>query len=1129
MAIQTISRNSFSNKTNNLEIADINSIQIESYNSFWDKELVKILEEMGSVEDSAGNFKVKIGPKFYRDVPTLTEQEALAKKTSYSQPLHIEVTVENLKTKEKKTQAVFAANVPVMTQRGNFIINGIQKVVVNQLVKSAGLIFVREANKGQWEYTARIIPTRGVWTDISIARDGVIYCSIDRKKKFPVTQLLKIFGMDEASIREAFAEVDTDPNISYTENTLQKDSTFSISECVNNVYKKIRPGDIVAVEKATVYIKNLFLDQSKYDFGLVGRYKFDLRLGKKHDLDENNYKRTLSLQEFVEVLKELIRMQVTQSQVDEIDSLGNRRVRRVGEWMANTFRSGLARVIKNAKDKMLLTTEEKGSSPAQIVGMRPLASMIDEFFATSQLARFMEQTNSLSELNQKSLFIATGPGGLVKDRAGFEVRDIQTSFYGRICPVTTPEGTSFGLNLNRSIYSRINKLGFLESQYYKVKKLVSATDRDLIGRVCVEEAISGSKKILKSGQLITEDVWQTLQDYPDLMIKTKPFVSKEIVWLSAEEEPKYVIGQNDDHIDESGHFTSDLISARYMNSASEFFAESIDLVDVSATQILSISCSMVPFISNTEGLRVQMATNMQSQAVPLIKPENPIVATGYEKYVARDSGYMTVSKVDGVVKYADGSKVIVEDDNGKEYIYNAIKYYPSNGHSTINQRTKVFPGERVKVGDILIEGFGIHNGEFAIGQNALVAFMSFKGYNFEDAIIISERLLQRDKFTSTHIFELVCDVHETRIGNEETTRDIPNIPTNKLKKLDENGIIYPGTFVESGDILVGKVTPKGETDMTAQEKIIKVLFGNYASEVKDSSLYLQHGLSGKVISVKIFSREDGVKLPNDVIKRIHIWLATTRKLKPGDKMAGRHGNKSIVSVVLPVEDMPYMEDGTPVDIILNPLGVISRMNLGQLMETHLGLVCHKNNQLAVTQPLNEISLDTIQEELVANGFDKTGKINLYDGESGEKYDRPVTVGYLYMNKLHHLVEDKVHARSTGPYSLINQQPLAGRSHSGGQRLGEMEVWALEAYGSASLLQEMLTVKSDDIVGREAVFTRIIKEQEFVAPNLPNSFKVLANELTALGIKVNAEVVEDETKQNTIDKDFALSVDEGKLS
>jgi DNA-directed RNA polymerase subunit beta len=1134
MAIQKIERNSFGVKHHLFPVPNLNAMQQESYQQFWKHELSKILQEFSPITDtSGGRWQINLGPEFYLETSSeQDEYKSLLESSTYSAPLYVNVTVENLVTKEKKSQRVFVGNVPLMTRKGNFIINGVQKIVVSQLVKSPGLLYTRELEKGSFIYTARIIPSRGIWVDLELGPDAVIYARIDRKKKFPATQLLKLFGVTkEQDIINLFKDVDTDEKISYVQSTLEKDSAFGIEDAVNSIYKKIRPGDIVSIEQGRKYILSLFEDSAKYDFGSVGRYKFDHRLRfDSASSDEDDYKKTLSVEEITAAIKELIRMVVEKEEPDNIDSLSNRRVRGVGEWLANTFKAGLSRVVRNTKDKMTLN-EDQNFTPAQLVNMRPLAAMVEDFFNTSQLSRFMDQTNLLSEMDQRQFMTCAGPGGLTRERAGFEVRDVQPSYYGRICPVNTPEGPGFGLNLHAAIYSRVNKMGFLETPYLKIKQSLKASDKNLISRVIEEDITVDGKRLFKSGQLITNDIWEQLNSMnPNLDVKVKRHVSTQVEWLSSEEESRYIIAENTNGVDELGHFVVETLGARKEGNPVQVDIEEIDYMDVASNQVFSLSTCMVPFVAQTDGLRVLMGTNQQGQALPLVKPEQPIVATGFEKIAADYSGYMFTAECDGTVLKADGSEVIVVDDKTKEkFFYKPLKFLPSNGHATINQRVRVNPGEKVKKGDVIAEGFGIYNGEFAIGQNVRVAFLPFKGYNFEDAIVLSEKLVQDDKFTSTHIYELVCDVHETRLGNEEITRDIPNVATDKLRKLDKDGIIHLGAYVDSGDILVGKITPKGEVDLSPEDKLIRVLFGEYSRDVKDSSLYLEHGLNGKVISIRVFSRANGDPLPNDVLQRVHIWLATTRKIKPGDKMAGRHGNKGVVSVVLPVEDMPYTADGVPVDVVLNPLGVIGRMNLGQLLETHLGLICNKQGTLAITQPLNEIPAEVIQQELVNAGFRADGKVDLWDGETGEKYERPVVVGYLYINKLHHLVDDKIHTRSTGPYSLVTQQPLGGRSHSGGQRFGEMEVWALEAYGAAHALQEMLTIKSDDVKGRDAAFEAIVREKPIMSPNLPSSFIVLANELTALGIKVNAQVTEtvDEYERH-VDERLALSVDEGNL-
>ncbi len=1133
MAIVKVQRTSFGVKQHDFSVPNLNSMQTDSYKRFWETELPKILEEFSPIEDTAGGrWKVSLGPEYYLEKDNdLTDQYALLNSTTYNAPLYINVTVENLTTKEKKKQRVFVGNMPLMTPKGNFIINGVQKIVVSQLVKSPGILYTRTVEKGTLVYSAKVIPSRGIWLDFTVGPDNVIYTRIDRKKKFPATQLLKLFGITkESEIIDLFKDVDNDERVSYIQQTLDKDTAYATEDAVNQIYKKLRPGDIVSIEQGKKYLLSLFEEEARYDFGEVGRYKFDLRLNMKSKPSKGNtYKKTIDIEDIVIVIRELIRITVEQELPDNIDSLANRRVRGVGEWIANTFKAGLSRVVRNTKDKMTMN-EDASFTPAQLVNMRPLSAMIEDFFNTSQLSRFMDMTNVLSEMDQRQFMTCAGPGGLTRERAGFDVRDVQASYYGRICPVNTPEGPSFGLNLHAALYSRVNEKGFMETPYILVRREVQGDDNDLVGREVRQDVVVGSKTLIKAGDVVSEANFKAIsKDLKDELIKVKPFATDQITWLSPEEEFRYIIAEHVSDRDDKGQILISQIGARKLGEPVQSSIDAVDLMDVAANQIFSLSACMIPFVAQTDGLRVLMGTNQQGQAVPLVKPENPIVGTGLEEVAAKDSGYVVMAPEDGVVTFADARKVEFKGKSGKSLVYPVLKYLPSNDHTTIDQRVVVQGGEKVKEGDIMIEGFGIHNGEFAIGQNVRIAFLPFKGYNFEDAIVLSEKLVQNDKFTSTHIHELVCDVHETRLGDEEITRDIPNVASHKLSKLDKDGIIHVGAYVESGDILVGKITPKGEVDLSPEDKLIRVLFGEYSRDVKDSSLYLEHGLSGKVISIRAFSREKGDTLPNDVLRRVHIWLATTRKIKPGDKMAGRHGNKGVVSVVLPIEDMPYTADGKPVDMILNPLGVIGRMNLGQLLETHLGLVCDTQDVMAVAQPLNEISSEEIANQLEGLGYRRDGKLDLFDGQTGEKYDRPVVVGQLYMNKLHHLVDDKIHTRSTGPYSLVTQQPLGGRSHSGGQRFGEMEVWALEAYGAAYALQEMLTIKSDDIKGRDAAFEAIVKERPINSPNLPSSFIVLANELTALGIKVRAEGAEEAADYDTkFDEKLALSVDQGDL-
>ena len=1131
MAISKINRSTLGVNYKEFPVPNLNSMQIDSYTNFWKNEFVSILQEQTPFTDSTGKWKIEFGPQYNLESPSTTPIEALVNGHSFTSRLTVRVTLENTVTKQKKMQDIFICNMPMMTPNGTFIVNGTQKIVVGQLVKAPGVLLSLDYEKNQPVYTAKIIPVRGVWIDFELGANGVIYVRLDRKKKFPITQLFRVLGLSsDSDILSQFTGADNNPKVSYIQSTLDADNASDVSSAINSVYNIVRSGDLAYTNQAQKHIVNLLSDPMKYDFGVVGRYKFNIRLGIEQDTDNlYTYKKTIGLEEIVGVCKELIRMKNEGQQGDPIDSLENRRVKSVGDWLTTTFKSGLTRVIKHTKEKIQIS-EDENFTPAQIVNVRPMSAMIEDFFNTSQLSRLMDQTNVISQFDDSRFITATGPGGLTKERASFEVRDIQPSYYGRIGPDQTPEGASYGLNVYYALYSRVNKLGFLETPYFRVKKSCDPTDKELIGKIALEDIVEGKNKILKAGALITDDVFAKIAKTKS-PVKIKACLSKEIVWMDSLTETRFVISENTKDIDKDGNFLVDFIGARVNGEPSQVSVEDVDFTDVAPNQILSLASAMVPFLSQTNEFRAMVGANQQSQAVPCVRLENPYVATGLEKFIARDCDYVSKAKEDGKIIYSDGLKVVLEGKSGEKYEYSTIKFMPSNGHTAINQKVVVAAGETVKKDDILIEGFGIHNGEFAVGQNVRVAFISYKGYNYEDAIILSERLVQKDKFTSNHIYEFTCDVHETRLGSEEITKDIANVANEKLRKLDNDGVVRIGSYVESGDILVGKITPKGEVDLSPEDKLIRVLFGEYSRDVKDSSMYLQHGLSGKVIAVRIFSREDGHSLPTDVLKRVHIWLATTRRIKKGDKIAGRHGNKGVVSIILPVEDMPYTADGKPVDVVLNPLSVISRMNLGQLLETHLGLVCDTADILAVTQPLNDIPPTRIQEELVKQGYPKDGKVDLFDGTTGDRYDQRVVVGSIYLNKLHHLVDDKMHARSTGPYSLVTRQPLQGRSHQGGQRFGEMEVWALEAYGAAYALQEMLTIKSDDVAGRDAAFESIVKNRPIMSPNLPGSFVVLANELTALGIRVNTvgnEISKKEAYSKGIDTDLALNADAGKL-
>lgn len=944
---------------------------------------------------------------------------------------------------------------PLMTDKGTFVINGIERVVVSQLIRSAGVMFTAEFVKGKKCYGAKIIPNRGAWLEIETDSNKVIWVRIDRKRKVAVTSLLRAFGYaDDESIRALFKDVDLVKNKdeeTYIDATIAKDAAKDEAEGLQEVYKRIRPGDLASVENARQLIYSMFFRFDRYDFGRVGRYKLNRRFGL--DLANKKENRVLRKEDLVLIVKEVIRLNITKEPEDDIDHLGNRRVRAIGGLIQNRFRVGLARMERIIKDRMS-TSDIATLSPAKLINARPVIGVVKEFFMSSQLSQFMDQTNPLAELEHKRRLSAMGPGGLARERAGFDVRDVHSTHYGRICPIATPEGPNIGLVGHLASFARLNSYGFLEAPYRKV-----------------------------------------------LHEKNGSRLSDEVVYLDAFEEEKYITADATIPTDENGRFLVNKYEVRKYGQPSVDEVRKIDLVGVAANQIISIATSLIPFMEHNDGQRSLMGTNMQRQAVPLIKSEAPIVGTGVEARAARDSGHVVIAKEDGEVTRADSAVIEVSNKKGQTTKYVLNKFLRSNSSTCINQHPIVECGDKVKAGQVLSDGPAIDNGELSLGRNVLVAFMTWEGFNYEDAVIISERLVKEDIYSSIHIENYSIDVRDTKLGPEVITNDIPNISEEKLKNLDEDGIIRIGAEVSSGDILVGKITPKGETTLSAEEKLLRAIFGEKAKDVRDSSLYLEHGEHGKVVDVKIFSREEGDKLSAGVLQSIQVSVANLRKIQVGDKMSGRHGNKGVISKVVPVEDMPYMADGTPIDIILSPLGIISRMNLGQLLETHLGFAAKKLGYRVATPALNGISEDQIKEELKKAGLPEDGKVTLYNGKTGEAYDHKITVGYKYVLKLNHMVEDKIHQRSIGPYSLITQQPLGGKAQFGGQRFGEMEVWALEGYGAAHTLQEILTIKSDDVTGRSKAYESIIKGETIEKLNVPESFNVLIRELKGLCLDV----------------------------
>ncbi|HMR55423.1 MAG TPA: DNA-directed RNA polymerase subunit beta, partial [Candidatus Doudnabacteria bacterium] len=983
--------------------------------------------------------------------------------------------------------------------RGTLVINGVERVVVSQLIKSPGVFFTSEFSRGRNLYGAKIVPNRGAWLELDTDNAGVIGVKIDRKRRIPITALLRIFGLKtNEEIMEAFKDVDTNPEMRYIQTTLEKDASSTADEGYKEVYKRIRPGDLATVDNARSLIDAMFFNFDRYDVSEVGRFKFNQRLNLPAEHDS----RLLDLEDMVSVVKEIIRLNNSGEPADDIDHLANRRVRAVGELVQTRYRVGLARMARICKDRMSLADLET-VTPAQLIHVRPIVAATQEFFSSSQLSQFMDQTNPLAELEHKRRLSAMGPGGLSRERAGFEVRDVHRSHYGRLCPITTPEGPNIGLVAHLATYARINDFGFIETPYQIVKRFAKNDGKDAVDEIALYDVKDNEGNVLvTAGNKISDSDAKKLTKVQDLdQIQIKGRLTNKVEYMDAYEEEKLTIATANLEVDELGYFKDERASVRVRGVPTISDTSEVDCIDISPKQIISVTTSLIPFLEHDDANRALMGSNMQRQAVSCLVPRAPIVGTGMEAKAARDSGQVILAEESGTVLSAVGDKIIVKGDSGKTYEYPLLKYVRTNSGTSLNQIVRADKGQKVKAGDVLADGTSTQHGELALGQNVLVGFMSWEGGNYEDAILLSSRLVQEDFYTSVHIEDFKIDVRDTKLGPEVVTRDIPNVGDEKLKNLDEEGIVRIGAQVKAGDILVGKITPKGETDLTAEEKLLRVIFGEKSRDVKDTSLTLPHGEYGKVVNIRQFTREAGDKLQSGVIRSIQVSIAVLRKIQVGDKMAGRHGNKGIISRIIPVEDMPHMADGTPVDVILNPLGIVSRMNLGQVLETHLGFAAHKLGYKVATPVLDGLTEEQIKGELEKAGISRSGKVTLYDGKTGEAFDEPVTVGIKYMLKLHHLVDDKMHARSTGPYSLITQQPLGGKAQMGGQRFGEMEVWALEGYGAAHTLQEMLTIKSDDVVGRSKTYESIVKGEPIKKPNVPESFRVLVKELQSLGLDV----------------------------
>ena len=1144
------SRIDFSKVGDYIEMPNLIKVQKDSYDWFIEEGLGEVLKDISPIEDYSGNLVLEFFDYYMEDKTKYTEEEAKERDATYSTRLHVKVRLINRETGEIKEQEIYLGDFPLMTESGTFIINGAERVVVSQLVRSPGCYYesVFDQKTGKRNYTSTVMPLRGAWIEYETDSSDVFYVRVDRTRKLPVTVLLRTLGLGtDNQIRDLFGE---EPLI---ETTIAKDTIKNEEEAIIEIYKKLRPGELPTVEAARTLFDGMFFDNRRYDLAKVGRYKFnqklslaarisghiayndimdqetgevfvnageiiseevaeqiqnsginivDLKLNDKkvrvigngtvniykalptvdlskvHFKDEVNYAvlqnilANTSEEDLPKVLQErydeLVPKHITTEDiiasismllniyhglgtVDDIDHLANRRIRCVGELLQNQFRIGLARLERVVRERMTIQDLDV-VTPQTLINPKPIVAAIREFFGSSQLSQFMDQTNPLSELTHKRRISALGPGGLSRERAGFEVRDVHYTHYGRLCPVESPEGPNIGLISALSSFASINEYGFIETPYRKI-------DPE------------------------THKVTDIVEN------------------MSADVEDKYYIAQASEPLNEDGTFVHDRIRVRHQNEILEVEKDKVQYIDVSPKQLVSIAAAMIPFLEHDDAKRALMGSNMQRQAVPLMITDSPMIGTGIEYRAAKDSGILVLAEDDGVVQKVTSDSITMKYNNGKTVTHRLRKFKRTNGGTCINQKPIVRKGEVVKKGDSIADGPSTQNGEMALGKNVLIAFSTWEGYNYEDAVLLSERLVKEDVFTSIHIEEYECECRDTKLGAEEITRDIPNIGDDQLKDLDENGIIRIGAEVRPGDILVGKVTPKGETELTAEERLLRAIFGEKAREVRDTSLRVPHGEAGTIVDVKVFTRENSDELAPGVKQVIRCYIATKRKISVGDKMAGRHGNKGVVSRILPVEDMPFMPDGTPIDILLNPLGVPSRMNLGQILEVHLGMVARKRGWKIATPVFDGANQEEIEQLLAESGLSTDGKSILYDGRTGEPFDKPVTVGVQYMLKLHHLVDDKIHARSTGPYSLVTQQPLGGKAQFGGQRFGEMEVWALEAYGAAYTLQEMLTVKSDDVVGRVKTYEAIVKGENIPEPGIPEGFKVLIKELQALGLDV----------------------------
>ncbi len=1082
-------------------IPELLEVQLDSYRDFLETGLDKVFSDSFPISDFSGE-KVDIYYKgFALEEPKFDAETCKRKNLNFEAPLKVRLEMLNKETGEIKEQDVYMGGVPIMTKSATFIVNGIERIIVNQIIRSTGIFFTF----GETGHSLKVIPGKGSWFEIDIEKKGIINVKIDKKRKLPISVVLRAFGMESnAEILDAFKDLGDDVIATNVAPTLEKDKTTNRLEALHVLYKLLRPGDLATDERVEELFNTTFKDEKRFDLGEIARMKMESKLGiaRKYEDEDGKF---LNIEDLVTSLKYYLGLVYGEEghKVDDIDHLENRRVRSVGELVTEKIKVGIARMERIAKDRMTIV-ELDDATPGTFINSRPIVAILKEFFGSSQLSQFMDQSNPLSEVGHKRRVSALWPGGLTRERASFEVRDVHPTQYGRICPIATPEGPNIGLVLHFASYSKVDKYGFLLTPYRAIQHEVKNDGKTIVNRFALGNIVADDGSVIvEDKNLVTEAQAKEIKEKVSAKkIEIRGFLGEGFEYFDAHQERKLTVAEAGTETDEFGNFLDTRLSARAGNEPTIAYVRDITHIDVSPKQTMSVETSLIPFLEHDDATRAEMGSNMMRQAVPLVKPKAPIVGTGMERVVGEGSGYVVCAEDDGEVIGVDAKHITVLYKTGDKKMYELTTFARSNHDMIIHQHPLVSHGQKVKKGDVLCDGHSVENGELALGRNLLVAYMPWKGYNFEDAIIISSRLVEKDYYTSIHIKEYSIDVRETKLWPEQTTDDIPNVSSSKLKDLDVDGIIRVGAYVEWGSILVGKITPKGEQELSPEERLLRAIFGDKSKDVKDSSLRLPSGQGGKVLEVHVLKRENGDNLPTGVFMQVKVYIAQTRKLEVGDKMAGRHGNKGIVSKIVPVEDMPFTKDGTPVDIILNPLGVVSRMNIGQILETHLGLAAEKLGITVATPILNGLEIEQVSGLMEKAGMDDDGKMQLFDGETGNSFTEKTTVGVKYMLKLHHLIEDKMHARSVGPYSMVTQQPLGGKAQNGGQRFGEMEVWALEAYAAANILQEMITIKSDDVAGRTQAYEAIVKNAPIKKPNIPESFNVLIKELQAIGLNLD---------------------------